>query len=310
MSTTPFTALGIDVGGTKIAFGVVRFPAGELLEERIIATRPGRPALEVLENVVTVANELGSGVRKTHDVISGVGVGLCELVGLQGQILSHNLLDWNERQLESALEHLAPVTIEADVRAAARAEAIFGAGRQFRILLYVTVGTGIACSLVIDTVPYFGARGATGTMASSPLTWACASCGHINRRTLEQIASGPGVVERANQEQPGKFFTGQQVFAAAEAGDTSADEVIQTAGRALESTVALMVNVLDPEAVIIGGGLGLSEGPFWSSFIQSTREHIWSDAHRDLPILRAATGSRAGMIGAALAAWKAAEYRS
>jgi predicted NBD/HSP70 family sugar kinase len=69
--------------------------------------------------------------------------------------------------------------------------------------------------------------------------------------------------------------------------------------------IALLVNTLDPEAAIVGGGLGLSEGPFWEHFIAATRRSIWSDAHRDLPILRAATGSDAGWIGAALRAWQA-----
>jgi glucokinase len=68
--------------------------------------------------------------------------------------------------------------------------------------------------------------------------------------------------------------------------------------------VGLLVNVLDPEAVIVGGGLGLSEGPFWDEFIAATRRYIWSEVHRDLPILRAGTGANAGLIGAAAAAWK------
>lgn len=112
-------------------------------------------------------------------------------------------------------------------------------------------------------------------------------------------------MKRLNQLQPGTVNSCQEVFAAAAAGNSQAEDIIQSAGQALGSTVALMVNVLDPEAVVVGGGLGLSEGPFWSSFVESTRSQIWSDVHRDLPILRAATGTRAGMIGAAIAAWKA-----
>ena len=63
--------------------------------------------------------------------------------------------------------------------------------------------------------------------------------------------------------------------------------------------VGLLVSVLDPQSVIVGGGLGLSEGPYWESFCVSAREHIWSEVHRDIPILRAATGTDAGIIGAA-----------
>ena len=63
------------------------------------------------------------------------------------------------------------------------------------------------------------------------------------------------------------------------------------------------MNVLDPERVVIGGGLGLSEGPYWESCVDSARKHIWSEVHRDLPIVRAATGADAGIIGAAAASW-------
>jgi len=136
------------------------------------------------------------------------------------------------------------------------------------------------------------------------MNWAFENCGHIDNQSLEEIASGPALVKRLNHLHPGTVNSSEEVFAAAAAGNDDAKSIIRSAGQALGSTVALMVNVLDPEAVIVGGGLGLSEGPFWSNFIDSTREHIWSDVHRDLPILRAETGSRAGMIGAAISAWK------
>jgi glucokinase len=301
----PFTALGIDVGGTKTAVGIVRFPAGQVIAEKSIPTLPTRSPEIVLDEVARVADELAAQASQAREAISGVGIGICELVDSHGEILSHNSLAWNREQVQSRLAHLGPVALEADVRAAARAEALFGLGRSFRVFLYVTVGTGIACSLVIDGLPYLGARGAVGTMASSPMGWACENCGQLNNQTLEQIASGPALVKRLNQLQPEAVNSSQAVFAAAAAGNRNAERIIRSAGQALESTVALMINVLDPEAVIVGGGLGLSEGPFWSSFIDSTRKHIWSDVHRALPILRAATGARAGMIGAAIAAWKA-----
>jgi glucokinase len=300
----PFTALGIDVGGTKTAVGVVRFPRGEIVSEKSIPTLAARPSEITLEEIAGIAEELVAKAGQVGDAISGVGIGICELIGSQGQILSHSCLAWNKSQVQGRLSHLGPVTLEADVRAAARAEALFGAGRPFRIFLYITVGTGIACSLIIEGLPYLGSRGATGTMASSPVNWSCENCGHANNQSLEQIASGPALVKRFNQLEAGTASSGQAVFAAAAAGSSEAARIIRSAGQALGSTVALMVNVLDPEAVIIGGGLGLSEGHFWSSFIDSTRQRVWSDIHRDLPILRAATGVRAGMIGAAISAWK------
>ncbi|HTL57493.1 MAG TPA: ROK family protein [Candidatus Limnocylindrales bacterium] len=305
MGKATFIAMGIDVGGTKTAFGVVRFPAGEVLVEKEIPTGADRSAKKVLDDIVRAASKLAVDNRLKGATLSAVGFGICELVGRRGEILSHNLLNWKTAQIQRQFADLAPVTLEADVRAGALAEALFGAGKSYRIFLYVTVGTGISCSLVIDGVPYLGMHGATGTMASSSLTWVCETCGDINKRTLEQIASGPALVSRLNQEQPGAAVTGQDVLAAAAQGNATAECVIRSAATALGSTISLLVNVLDPEAVIIGGGLGLSKGIFWKTLIESTRNHIWSDIHRDVPILPAATGVRCAMIGAAAAAWKA-----
>jgi glucokinase len=204
---------------------------------------------------------------------------------------------------------LAPVTLEADVRAAARAEALFGAGKPFRIFLYLTIGTGISSCLMIDGEPYTGARGATGTMASSPLGVMCEACDHLTMRTLEDFASGPALVKRHNARRPGTASKGQDVFAAAQSGDTDALAILQSAGAALGVAAGQLVNVLDPEAIIVGGGLGLSEGPYWEAFVVTTRRHIWSEVNRDLPILHAASGSLVGVIGAAAAAWIAASAR-
>lgn len=306
---TPATVLGIDVGGTKTSVGAVRFPEARVLVQRTVPTEAGHGAAAVLEHIARLAEWVAEESTRLGNPIASVGLGLCELVDSSGRIQSHNCLAWDSDLVIRRLSPLGPVTLEADVRAAARAEAWFGAGRPYRLFLYITVGTGIACSLVIDGMPYLGARGASGTMASSPLVIPCSQCGHLNRQTLEEIAAGPALAARLNQRRPGAARNGQEVLAAAAAGDAEALEVVRSGGQALESAAALLVNVLDPEAVIVGGGLGLSEGPFWEHFVAATRTHIWSELHRGLPILRAQTGVHAGLVGAAASAWAAAEAR-
>lgn len=302
IKSAPPAALGIDVGGTKIAAGLVDLASGQVDFARMIPTRPERGGEAVLADVVSLAEALRGESKSQGREFRAIGMGLCELVNSEGRILSQNCVAWQDDQVRRRLAHLGPVVLEADVRAAAQAEAHFGAGHPFRIFLYVTIGTGISSCLMLDGQPYVGARGATGTMASSPISISCDKCGHPNDRTLEQIASGPALVARLNQLHPGAAAQGQEVLAAAQANDSHAREIIRSAGHALGAQVALLVNVLDPEAVIIGGGLGLSDGYFWDFLTHSTRRHIWSEIHRDLPILRAQTGLQAGVIGAALAA--------
>jgi glucokinase len=298
-----FAALGIDVGGTKIAAGAVSFPDGRIHLRRQIRTEPERGGAAVLRDVVQLATELAAGARQLNLTVAAIGLGVCELVNTAGDIVSANCVAWHGAEVREQLSPIAPAVIEADVRAAALAEAIFGAGQSHRIFVYLTVGTGIASSLVIDGRPFAGARGATGTVASSLLPRLGQPWDSGAAVTLEQIASGPALVARFNQLD-GQAQSGQEVLAAAQAGNASALSVVYSAAEALGATIAWLVNVLDPEAVVIGGGLGLSAGPYWEGLIASARKHIWSDLHRGLPIVRAATGPDAGLIGAAAAAWK------
>ena len=299
-NSAPFCALGIDVGGTKIAAGVVSFPEGKVHARRTIPTLPTRGGEAVLADVERLAGELTDEARADRLAAQAIGLGVCELVDRAGNLASANCLDWRGLPVRERLSQIAPAVLEADVRAAALGEACFGAGKSFRLFLYLTVGTGISSCLVLDAKPFTGARGATGTVGSSPLPSASGSV-DAPMPTLEQLASGPGLVARFNQS-GGKAKCGEEVLTAAKAGDTRAVTIVRSAGEALGAVVGWLVNVLDPEAVVIGGGLGLSEGLFRETLLASARRHIWSELHRDLPILPAALGSDAGVIGAATSA--------
>ncbi len=161
------------------------------------------------------------------------------------------------------------------------------------------MGTGISYCLVQDGKPYAGARGNALILASSPLTTTCTACGATLRPVLEEFASGPALAARFGATR------GEDVLAAAATNDQAAIAVVESAGAALGVSVAWLVNVLDPQAIIVGGGLGLAGGRYWDSFVAATREHIWAEGSRDLPILMAALGPDAGLIGAAAAAAEA-----
>jgi glucokinase len=303
MNLTAFTALGIDVGGTKIAAGIVTFPDARVHLRRQIPTRAERGGGAVLDDMLQLAAELTTEAGRQDFPVNGIGLGVCELVSNAGEIVSANCLPWRSAEVREGLATIAPTIIEADVRAAALAEAVFGVGKPHRLFVYITVGTGISSCLVIEGRPFVGARGVTGTLASSPLPRLGQPWDSGTTATLEQIASGPALVARFNQLH-GQAQSGQEVLAAARAGHAGALSVVRSAAETLGASIAWLVNVLDPEAVVIGGGLGLSEGPYWDGLEAATRKHIYSDLHRHLPIVRATTGADAGVIGAAVAAWR------
>ena len=295
---TSVCAIGLDVGGTKIAGGIVS-PDGNVLSKRVVPTLPQRGGEAVLSDALALASSLREEARATGRNPVAIGIGVAELVDLHCNVTSAQTIPWRGVPVRKRFADLAPTLVEADSRAAAFCEAKFGAGRNHRIFLYVTVGTGIGSSLVLEGVPYPGARGSSGTLASSPLTTRCTECGATLRPVLEQFASGPALVARYNQLAKTRVAKAEEVLAAAAAGDSSAIRVIETASEALGATVGLMVNMLDPEAIVVGGGLGTAGGLYWENFVGSTRQHIWSDTHRDLPIVTAAYGSDAGFVGAA-----------
>lgn len=307
-------AIGLDVGGTKIAGGIVTFPAGQVLLKRVIPTRPQRGGEVVLAEAVALAQALLAEAKHMALELVGIGLGVAELVDPAGNITSAQTIPWANLPVQLTFSRLAPSVVESDVRTAALAEAMWGAGQPFKHFVYVTVGTGISCCLMQEGRPYAGARGNALVLASGALTISCTECGAKVKWVLEEIAAGPALVTRyhkaralAQASSVDLVKRGEEVLAAVNAGDPLAIEVVKTAGEALGVGVAWLVNVLDPEAVIVGGGLGLAGGLYWHSFVAATREHIWAERARDLPILAAALGVEAGLIGAAATAWRRQE---
>ncbi len=297
-------AVGLDVGGTKIAAGVVAFPSGRVLARRTVPTNAARAGQAVLDDTLAVAREmLDAAATRGHDVC-GIGAGVAELVDLQGRITSAQTIAWRGVPVQDALSRLAPAVVESDVRAAALGEALCGAGRPYATFIYVTVGTGISYCLVQDGHPYAGVHGNALVFASAPLSTVCTACGAELHPVLEEIASGPALVARYNARRPDGAARGQDVTAAAMAGDDVAVEIVRSSGAALGVSVAFLVNALDPAAVVVGGGLGAAGGVYWDSFVAATRGHIWSETIRDVPILPAALGVDAGFIGAAATAYR------
>jgi len=293
--------IGIDVGGTKIAGGVVALRDGQVLTRAQIPTGGGRGGAAVLDDAVALATRLKTDAERRGGRIASIGVGVAELVDPAGEIVSYERIGWPGLPVRERFAAVAPARIESDVRAAALAESRFGAGRHHDPFAYVTIGTGISYSLVIDGRPFPGARGAALVIANGPLTAVCPACGHRHDQILEEFANGPSLAARYTQA-TGREVTGaESVLTAASKGDPVATDIIETAADAIGNTLGFLINALDPAALVIGGGLGLAGGLFWDRLVAQTRAHIWNAAAHDLPILPATLGPNAGLIGAALA---------
>jgi glucokinase len=271
-------AIGIDVGATKVAVGLVDSATGQVQRSESFPTsRAGGPHA-LLEACIELCERLAQSAS-----VTAIGVGVCEIVSPDGAIKSACSIDWRDLDIVGSLSHIAPTHLESDVRAAAIGEAHYGAGRELASFLYVNAASGTSSCLVIDGTPLVGAHGAAILIGAGPLG-------------AEEAAGGVGIAQRFGAP------TAEDVSRASRAGDTRASEILQTGGRALGEAIAFSVNLLDPEAVILGGAIALNDREYRLALESNMRSHIWLEETRDLPLLDAELGGYAGVVGAARAA--------
>jgi len=296
--------LGIDVGGTNIRAGLFSPRTGSIRCAQATETQSSKGGAHSLGRVAALARDIVEDGRGKGLAVHRVGIGIPELVGPAGQIESRCSLPWRARSVHARLGAFGTVTIASDVFAAALAEARLGAGRNQRAFLYVTVGTGISCALVIDGKVYTGPHNHALSFASGPTVAVFGAAGQTAFETLEQRASGPALVRRAQQ----LGLTGPDAIALCRTAlerPGLARDIVDSAAAELAVHVAILANALEPTLIVLGGGLGCAPGRYWSVFRAALPRHTWGPHLRRLPVRQAQLGTKAGLIGAALSAIEA-----
>jgi glucokinase len=197
-----------------------------------------------------------------------------------------------------------PIAVMHDVRAAAVAEGLLGAARGCSDYLLLTLGTGVGAAVVIGGRPYTGAHGIGGELghvAVEPRGPVC-GCGRVG--CLEALASAGGIGRRYEAMGSSSSVSTEEIAARAGAGDPVASQVWREALDALALAIVNYATLLDPELVVIGGGMAAA-GP---SLFDPLRERVRALARfgEPCPIVPAALGEDAGRVGAAIAAWRVA----
>ncbi len=296
--------IGVDVGGTKILAGVV---------DRDGAVERRRETPSPLSSQAELLAALDAGVEELLDgEIAAVGFGLPSRIDQRtGRVVGTvNLpladLDFRDRMAE---RFGLPVGIDNDANAAAIAEWAVGAGRGTTDMVMLTLGTGIGGGLILGGRPYRGSIGAGGELGhmvvehdGPPCYGACTGRGH-----LEAFASGHAATEAA-QKVFGPAVDAHRLVRLAAEGDASARELLAEIGRVLGSAIGSLVNIFNPELVVIGGGFAAA-GEF---LLGPAREVVAREAlppARDLVrIVRAELGTAAGLIGAGLVAFETLDF--
>lgn len=288
--------VGLDIGATKIMAGLVT-ARGDLLRSLQVATAASPPA--ILAAARALCDTL---IAEAPAPVLGIGIGCAGVVDTRTATVIHandNLPGWGGTALKAISTGGLPVVADNDVRAMAYGEAKLGAGRGFDSLLCVTVGTGIGGAHIFNGEIWPGANFSAGEIGYLAVGWDGDS-----PLILDQYASGPAI-ERAYQGATGMDERLQltELSARAAAGDATAIAVIQRKARELGVILAGYATSVNPQAVIVGGGVPQIGALWWEAFAGAF--------HASLPpllagtrLLPAALGVEAVLLGAALRAWR------
>jgi glucokinase len=294
--------VALDVGGTGIKCALVDASGTIRHAERHSTARERGPAavvetiFEVAAGLVITARDGGMRARAVGVAVPGV---IDEAAGVAVWSVNLGFRDVPLRDL--ANERLGlPAALGHDVRAGGLAEARLGAGRGYRHVLVMPIGTGIAAAHVVDGHVFAGAHGAAGEIGHIVVRPGGPKCGCGNLGCLEAIASASAVARRYMERTGGQISTAEHVASLAAAGDPDAAAVWQETVDALADGLLTGVALFDPEIVVIGGGLAEAGEALLGPLRAALKTRI--TFHREPVLERAALGDEAGCLGAGLLA--------
>uniref|UniRef100_A0A832MLR1 ROK family protein n=1 Tax=Eiseniibacteriota bacterium TaxID=2212470 RepID=A0A832MLR1_UNCEI len=294
--------LALDLGGTDLKAALVT-PHGALVAFERVPSR----AAEGPEGPLLAMDEARARLAAAGAAVRAVGVGSPGAVDpLDGSLVGRtaHLPCWDSFPLRARLEdrYGLPVAADNDANLAALAEHRLGAARGARASLTVTIGTGVGCGIVMDGRVVHGARGGAGELGHLPLGRDGARCPCGVEGCVEPEMSGGGLAARARAaglDCP----DAATVFAFAAKGELRARALVEHLADRLGAALATAVNLLNPEVVVVGGGVGQA-GEALLAPVRSALERYALASHRlGLRVVPAALGERAGVTGAGLAAW-------
>ena len=310
--------LGLDLGGTKTEVAVVSENGTVLSSKRILTLGEDGPE-RILKRMCILIDEAVDETKLKLSDISGIGIGVPGAVDhSKGSIyFLTNLPGWTNFPIKDFLmsKYNIPVALNNDANAAALAEYTFGNGAGVRDMIYLTVSTGIGGGVIVNGALLNGAWGAAGEVGHMVLDVGGDKCNCGNKGCWETISSGSaiakGVIRRIKAGEKSKVtelaplgdIKAEHVFSARAMGDIVSIEVTDQAMDYLGIGIANLVNITNPEKVIIGGGVAKAGDLLFTRVREKVKELAYGPASK-VEIQPAYLGAKTGVIGAATLAMK------
>ncbi|MHC1784863.1 MAG: ROK family protein [Anaerolineaceae bacterium] len=306
-------ALGIDIGGTKIAYALLHRD-GEVFDSSQMPLPKGQSSSEILSDISSRIIEFTSKMQAT---LAGIGIGCPGQIDTESGLVKNALnLGWHDLNLVEEIQNRLPSKITIRIRKDADANLLgeyrYGAARGFKDVLYICIGSGLGCSILSDGRLVEGTAGTAGGVGHIRLEGneEICSCGLVG--CAETLVSGPGLVNRMKKlfflpnldTNPGLLnnLTPAHVLAAAKTGDHIARHALNDLSEALGQIFAVCISMVNPEVIVIGGGLGMAA---FNDIIPTAKkemvQHALPHTYENLLIIPASQQSSA--VGAASLVW-------
>jgi glucokinase len=307
--------IGVDVGGTNVKVALVD-KSGSIVYSDTVPTRAEMGYEYTIQNIITAIQNLMKESKTAKESIEGIGFGFPGQIDCDNGIvrLAPNIPGWVDIPIADIVsqEFGIPVKVDNDVRCAALAELNFGAGKGTQNLICITVGTGIGSGLIINGKLVRGASNAAGEIGHIKLQMENGPiCGCGDRGCLEAFASGPAIVAMAEEyirggkstkyrELANPDITPYIVAEAAKQGDVVARQIFETIGTYIGIGLSSVVNLLNPEKIVIGGGVADAGDLLFVPIKETLKKRAMPIQGDAVEVVHAELGNTAGVIGASL----------
>ncbi|MBP3953146.1 ROK family protein [Bacillus suaedae] len=294
-------AVGIDIGGTKVAIGLVD-DQGVIQAQKTIKMNQNIPPTEMVREMIDSLRELLLSVGINQSELKGIGIGAPgPLNSSQGIIISPpNLPKWRDFHLVDEMKKYVdlPIRLENDANAAAVAEKWVGAAQKDDSFVYLTISTGIGAGIFLDGKLISGRTGNAGEFGHVVLDASQDPCDCGQRGCWTSLASGTAIAKRASMIL-GKPVTTEEVIELAKLGDPQMSLFIQDTFEYIGMGCVTIINSLDPGKVIIGGGVSQAGDLLFATVREYVRMYALNPSGRDTEIVEAELGQMSGLVGAA-----------
>ena len=291
-------SLGIDIGGTKTSIGIININKGKVIKKIEIKSKTFKNDKKNLLNITKNALDIIRIAQKEYSIkINKIGIGVPELINNDGIIKGAFNFKWDNL---SFAKHFQDFKIKAkadsDVRNALRGEKLYGAGKKYKNLIFINIGTGLSYALYQNKKIYSGYNGFAIHFASSEINLFNPIENKNFNLVPEDYYSGKSITKKllkiTNKKNINDFDKINKL-------NLEKKKYLENIAKSLGSLIALLVNILDPQCVILGGGVTLNNKFLCKMMIKYTRKYIFAKNCKKIPIINSKLKNDAALLGAA-----------